>query len=189
VGGSLGAKEEKRTVYSMYMGKMPKPEYDAWLVISQIYELCEMVQKRECQQVGISVSALEILYLVKSQPKPLTAYKLANLLSHQHHSVVEIVNRLRRKGLIERVVIDGKSSLEISEAGDEVLIRVLSRPILGDVLASLGNDKLRRMMDDLMPLRQAAMRELGFLDRGEIQVKSIEEMRVPKSGKEVRASK
>lgn len=164
-------------MYSVYLGTMGVLEYDAWMLFRQVYELCETIQKRECQLAGISVSAFEVLYLIKSQPKPLTAYRLATLLGHQHHSVVEIVNRLRRKGLVERQSVNGKSSLEITEAGDQILVKALSRPILGQVVASLGPDHIKRLMEDLMPLRERAMQELGLLDRGEIKLQPLSEMR------------
>ena len=165
-------------MYSVYLGKTGVSEYDAWLLFRQVYELCEMIQKRECQMAGISVSAFEVLYLLKSQPKPITAYKLATLLGHQHHSVVEIVNRLRSKGLVERKMMNGKSSLEITDAGDQALVKALSRGLLSRVLSSLGEDRVQRLMDDLMPLREVAMQELGLLDRGEIQIRPVADMRI-----------
>jgi DNA-binding MarR family transcriptional regulator len=170
-------------MYSVYLGTTGVLEHDAWLLIRQVYELCEAIQKRECQMAGISTSAFEVLYLVKSQPKPLTAYKVATLLGHQHHSVVEIVNRLRRKGLLERRTVNGKSSLEITDAGDKALVKALSKPLLGNIIGSMGTDRIKRLMDDLMPLRQAAMQELGLLDRGEVRLQPMTEMRVPRNDK------
>jgi len=170
-------------MYSVYLGTTGVLEHDAWLLIRQVYELCEAIQKRECQMAGISTSAFEVLYLVKSQPKPLTAYKVATLLGHQHHSVVEIVNRLRRKGLLERRTVNGKSSLEITDAGDKALVKALSKPLLGNIIGSMGADRIKRLMDDLMPLRQAAMQELGLLDRGEVRLQPMTEMRVPRNDK------
>ena len=170
-------------MYSVYLGTTGVLEHDAWLLIRQVYELCEAIQKRECQMAGISTSAFEVLYLVKSQPKPLTAYKVATLLGHQHHSVVEIVNRLRRKGLLERRTVNGKSSLEITDAGDKALVKALSKPLLGNIIGSMGADRIKRLMDDLMPLRQAAMQELGLLDRGEVRLQPMTEMRIPRNDK------
>ena len=164
-------------MYSVYLGTMGVPEYDAWILLRQVYELCESIQKRQCQLAGISVSAFEVLYLIKSQPKPLTAYRLATLLGHQHHSVVEIVNRLRRKGLVERQSINGKSSLQITEAGDQTLVKALSKPTLGQTIGSLGSDHIKRLMEELIPLRERAMQELGLLDRGEIKLQPLSEMR------------
>ena len=168
---------------SVYLTSTGIQEHDAWLLIRQVYELCETIQKRGCDMAGISTSAFEVLYLVKSQPKPLTAYRVATLLGQRHHSVVEIVNRLRGKGLLERQVVDGKSSLEITDAGDKALVKALSKPLLGNIIGSMGADRIKRLMDDLMPLRQAAMQELGLLDRGEVRLQPMTEMRVPRNDK------
>jgi hypothetical protein len=125
---------------------------------------------------------------VKSHPKPLTAYRAATLLGHQHHTVIEIVNRLRRKGLLERQVVSGKSSLEITDAGDKALVKALSKPLLGNAIGSLGTEHIQRLVEDLLPLRQAVMQELGLLDRGEVRLQPPTEMRVPRTNRTTSAS-
>ena len=170
----------------MYSGSMGIPEYDAWLLVRQTHDLCDRLQRRQCQLAGISVSALEVLYLIKSEPKPITAYKLANLLGREHHSVVEIVNRLKAKGLLERRTISGKSSLDITETGDQALIRALEKPTVGTVFASLGEDGLQRLTEELVPLRQAAMKELGLIELGEVQLQPLAEMMTPESERKTR---
>ena len=149
---------------SLCLGTTGMLEQDAWLLVQQVYGLCEAVRKRECRMAGISTSAFEVLSLVKSQPKPLTAYRVATLLGHQYPGVVEIVNRLRRKGLLERRVVNGKSSLEITGAGEKTLLRALSKLLLNRTIGSLGTERIEQLMEGLMPLRQAAMQEIG-LDR------------------------
>ena len=161
---------------SIYLSSTGDKEFDAWLLIRQVYELCDAVQKRECRMVGITPSAFDVLYVVKSQPKPLTAYRVAGLLGHRHHSVVELVNRLRGKGLLERCMVNGKSSLEITAAGDKVLVRALSRPLLADTIHSIGSPRVQQLVEDLMPLRKAAMRILGLIDGGEVRLQPVAEM-------------
>jgi DNA-binding MarR family transcriptional regulator len=175
-------------MYSVYLSSTGVQEYDAWLLIRQVYGLCEEIQRRECRMAGISTSAFEVLYLVKSQPKPLTAYRVATLLGQRNHGVVEIVNRLRSKGLLERQTVNGKSSLEITDAGDKALVKALSKPLLGNVIGSLGADRIKRLMKDLMPLRHAAMQELGLLDRGEVRLQPPTDMRVPRTSRTTSAS-
>jgi DNA-binding MarR family transcriptional regulator len=180
--------QRRRTMSSVYLTSTGIQEYDAWLLISQVYELCETIQRRGCQMAGISPSAFDVLYLVKSQPKPLTAYKVAMLLGHKHHSVVEIVNRLRTKGLLKRQTVNGKSSLEITDAGDKALVKALSKPLPANMIGSMGADRIKRLIDDLMPLRQAAMQELGLLDRGEVRLQPPTEMRLARTNRTTSAS-
>ena len=173
---------------SVYLTSTGIQEYDAWLLIRQVYGLCEEIQRRECRMAGISTSAFEVLYLVKSQPKPLTAYRVATLLGHRNHGVVEIVNRLRSKGLLERQTVNGKSSLEITEAGDKALVKALSRTLPGNIIGSLGTEHIQRLVEDLFPLRQAVVQELGLLDRGEVRLQPPTEMRVPRTNRTTSAS-
>ena len=104
----------------------------------------------------------QVLLLVKSQPKPLTTYRVATLLGHQYPGVVEIVNRLRRKGILGGRTVKGKSFLEITDAGDQVLVKALSKLLLNETISSLGTERIKRLMEDLMPLRQAAMQQTGL---------------------------
>jgi DNA-binding MarR family transcriptional regulator len=106
----------------------------------------------------------------------MSAYKLARILGREHHSVVEIVNRLRRKGLIARTTVDGKPSLEVTDAGEQALGEVLSKRVLLPMLRAVGTENLKQLEASLLPLRAQAMHELGLMDMGDLSFASVDEV-------------
>ena len=160
----------------VYQSTIGSPEYDTYILIRQTHELLDRVFTRRCQMYGTTPSAVDVLYTVLAGQKPMSAYRLARILGREHHSIVEIVNRLKRKGLITRVKAEGKSSLEVTEAGKEIVAKVLSNRVLLSVLRSVGSDTLRQLRESLLPLRAEAMHELGLMDYGELKFASADEV-------------
>ena len=85
-------------------------------------------------------------------------------------------------------MVNGKSSLEITDAGDKALVKALSRTLPGNIIGSLGIEHIQRLVEDLFPLRQAVVQELGLLDRGEVRLQPPTEMRVPRTNRTTSAS-
>ena len=162
---------------SIYIGTMGDKSYDTWTLLRQTYVIIDRLLARKCQLFGITVPAYEVLYMVKCGPKPMSAYMLAHILGREHHSVVELVNRLKGKGLITRTTIEGKPSLDITEAGSELLIKMLSTmPVIEELFASVGDDNIDKLREGLNPLREAGLQQLGLVDMGEIKVPSADEL-------------
>jgi len=160
----------------VYQSVIGSPEYDTYILLRQTHELLDRVLTRRCQMHGTTPSAVDVLYTVLAGQKPMSAYKLARILGREHHSVVELVNRLKHKGLVTRVKVEGKSSLEVTEAGKEILAKVLSSRALLPVLRSIGPDTLSQLRESLLPLRAEAMHELGLMDYGELKFASADEV-------------
>ena len=105
--------------------------YDTWLLFRQTYEIVDECINRECQFRGTTVAAYQALYAVKYGPKPMTAYRLAQTLGRKHHSIVELVNRIKRNGWLTSRVVDGKPALELTEAGSELVDQILQDLLAG----------------------------------------------------------
>ena len=160
----------------MYLSSVGNEEYDAYMLLRQTDMLCEKLTSRVCRLNGLTGPGLEVLYTVMAGPKPMSAYRLARLVGREHHSIVEIVNRLKAKGWITRKTIDGKPSLEVTESGQELVAKIMSTPAVQPVFESLGKDGVKKLRDALMPLRAEAARELGLMDLGEMEFTAPDEL-------------
>lgn len=164
---------------SVYLGSMGDVNYDTWTLLRQTYVIVDRLIARKCQLFGVTVPAYEVLYMVNCGPRPLSAYMLAQILGREHHSVVELVNRLKSKGLIARTTIDGRPSLDITDAGSELVARMVSSmPIIEELFESVGADHVEQLRRGLVPLRAAALQQLGLMDMGEIKIPAVRHMRV-----------
>ena len=154
----------------MYLSTVGNEAYDTYLLLRQTDLLCEKLIGRICRLHGLTVPGLEVLYTVMAGPKPMSAYRLATYLDREHHSVVELVNRLKKKGWIARKTVDGRPSLEVTEAGRALVTKVLSTPALQPTFESLGKSGIKKLYEALLPLRAEAGHELGLMDLGEVRL-------------------
>jgi DNA-binding MarR family transcriptional regulator len=156
---------------SMYQVKMGNSYYDSFAMLRQTYMLLEKLFDRRCQRYGVTSTSMEVLYTVMQGPKPMSAYFLARILGREHHSVVELVNRLRRKGLLTRVTVDGKSSLEITDKARDIISKSAASPqLIEPIFSRITEEDLQQLQKGLAPIREAAMRGLGLVDMGEIEI-------------------
>jgi DNA-binding MarR family transcriptional regulator len=163
---------------NVYLGSMGDVNYDTWTLLRQTYVIVDRIIARKCQVFGITVPAYEVLYMVKCGPKPMSAYMLAQILGREHHSVVELVNRLKGKGLLARTTIGGRPSLEITDAGSELIARMMaSIPVIEELFEAVGPDHIEQLRQGLIPLRAAALRQLGLMDMGEIKIPAVRDVR------------
>lgn len=137
------------------------PAIDTFLLLQGTCTMFGKALERRLYKERISAAALEIMLILKGGG-PQSAYQVALSLGREHHSVVEIVNRLKAKGLIER---EGKSIL-LTPEGDEIIEGVLGSGVLGEILP---NDK--QLVESLTRLRASLMQALGCTDRGIVQLK------------------
>lgn len=95
---------------------------------------------------GITPQQYQLMLALKGYPDRdwATVGELADRLQLRHHSVVELVNRAQRQGLVERATYDDDARIVrvvLTAAGDQILAR----------LTALHRDELRRMNSALTP--------------------------------------
>ena len=88
----------------------------------------------------------------------------------------KLAARLKAKGLITRKTIEGKPSLEVTEAGAQLVAKILTTRSIQPVFQSLGKDGIKKLRDALTPLRAVAMHDLGLLDLGEMEFTSPDDI-------------
>ena len=158
----------------MYQVKRGNPYYDTFAMLQQTYMLLDKLLNRRYQQYGVTSTSMEVLYTVMQGPKPMSAYMLARILGREHHSVVELVNRLKHKDLITRVTINGKSSLEVTDKGREIIAKAMATAqVIEPIFSRVSKEDMEQLQKALAPLREAAMRGLGLMDLGEMNIPAV----------------
>jgi DNA-binding MarR family transcriptional regulator len=95
---------------------------------------------------GITPQQYQLMLALKGYPDRewATVGELADRLQLRHHSVVELINRAQKQGLVERTAhVDDARIVRVvlTAAGDQILAR----------LTALHRDELRRMNTALTP--------------------------------------
>lgn len=147
----------------MELGVAKDGSLNNFLLMRQTNTLLERALDRQMvHNWGVSTSALEILLIIRGAG-PQTAYRLAQRVGREHHSVVELVNRLIRKGLLARKSNGKKSALILTKDGEKALKEIMASGLIAGVYTD--DKKLYRA---LVPLRTNLMGRLGYINHGEI---------------------
>ena len=144
--------------------------HDTWALLRQTSAMLDACMERSCRKAKLSVSAYVLLHAVKHGPRPMTAYKLSHVLNIRHNSSAQIVRRLVARGLLSRCTFEGKQTLDVTEAGVQLLETVSSSNSIEGVVKSLPSVQLQRVQDALLSLRDACIRELAMKDMGKMEL-------------------
>ena len=146
--------------------------YDLMWLLLQTSDVVDRVLSRHCHLIETSVSAAQILYLLEGMGSPQTAYKLARLSGKQHHSIVELTNRMKARGLITRTEFttdEGKKSgLVLTDAGRDMLKAFVDSKAIDDIVQHMSTGDLGKLMNGLTHLRDGGMKQAGEIHRGEV---------------------
>ena len=145
----------------MELGVSKDGAYNNFLLIRQTNSLLERALDRQMVfKWGVSTSALEVLLVIHGAG-PQSAYRVAQRVGREHHSIVELVNRLIRKGLLTRKASGRKSVLRLTKDGERILGEIMKS---GLVSAVYTDDK--KLNKAVMQLRTNVMERLGYVDHG-----------------------
>jgi len=155
-------------MYEISTGTKP---YDLMWLLAQVNEMVGSALSRQCHQLGVTVPAAQTLYMIEGVGKPVTAYKTAGLVGRQHHSVVELTNRMKTKGLVHRTSGEaGKSGLALTDEGKEILNKFIDIGVMDTLVGNMSKEDLAKLMVGLTALRDAAMKEVGELNKGKVEL-------------------
>lgn len=99
----------------------------------------------QARKVGLTPTQHQLLLAVRGHGGPPSIGDVAEHLLLRHHSVVELVDRTVRAGLVERVVDEHDQRvvrLRLTEEGDDTLVRLSAAHLV----------ELSRVRDQLRPL-------------------------------------
>jgi len=123
---------------------------------------------RRCRVHGITFGAVELLVIIGGT-RGATSYALSKAVGREHHSIIEMTNRMADKGWIERE----DKVWGISSKGNELLRKVLDSGTLLDVMNRLDDKEVERVEEATTALRQKCMDSLGMLDEGPLLVDAV----------------
>lgn len=155
----------------IYTPKSGNLKIDLFFLLQGTYTMFSKALERRLFQERLTPTALEIMLLLKGQGAQ-SAYKVALTLGKEHHSVVEIANRMKAKDIIER----NDRTIQLTSKGNDIADSILSRDALGDVLPS---DK--QLVESLFQLRDSLAKSLGCTNRGVVNLNLGSKKTKPKS--------
>ena len=151
----------------MYEYQFSDPTFTAWVQFRQAWSAASRLTELELAKVGLTPIKAHVLWVCRDYNAPLTPAEISRLIFRESNSVVQLLARMEKEGLISRIPKRKGhpfTEVKITEKGKELLRPATKtvRAISEKVLSCLSDEELKQW--------QVLLRK--------IQKKSLEEMRV-----------
>ena len=140
-------------------------DYQLWVMLDHLRYMIFKARKIELARYDITPEQAQILYTL-GRLKALTINEMVAYTQHEHHSISTLIDRMAKKGLVNKVSVPGKGrrlSIEITEKGKEIL-GTTSRDSFSKIFECLSEEEKQEMVTHLCRLMVSSYRSLGKED-------------------------
>lgn len=139
-------------------------DYVLWVLLVQARDAIFRLRQRELKPHAISLQEAAILFLAWFLGNRATPSELSRWVLRKHHTILGILSRMEKKGLIKKVKgLSGKNRVEVTltEKGEQAFNRSLDIDCIHRIMSSLSGEERRQLALYLETLRDMALGELG----------------------------
>ena len=147
---------------------------DFWVLLGWTRDTLRRVRQKELSPHGIGPDQAAVLQLVHNFGGTATTTEVSPYLLRERHSVHELLARMQRVGLLEKINNpDRKHGVKVvlTDRGRQAYRHVKRREIFGRILATLSEEDREQLRSYLMTLLKASRREIGEVE--EVSVTEI----------------
>ena len=123
------------------------------------------VRRKELRKFGVSVEEWGVLSIVRFIGDKATPAEISRWLFREHHSVVALLNRMAKKGLLVKakdLERRNMTRISLSEKGEKLYLTSAKAKAHHDLLSDLPPAERRALIKNLKVLREHALKDLGI---------------------------
>lgn len=144
--------------------KSEDPDYNLWFLLAQTRNVLLRARRKELYRNNINHSQAAVLFIVQAIGDPATPAEIARWLFREPHSVSELLHRMEKDGLIEKVKdLDRKNQIRvvITEKGHETYRKSTKHESMHSIMSSLSKKDRKQLESLLKTIRDKALEETG----------------------------
>jgi DNA-binding MarR family transcriptional regulator len=134
-----------------------------WSTFNQAYWAMIRVAEQELRTLDLTMIQAAVLYWVKTSKSPPTPADLARLLFRRPHTVLDLLGRMEKQGLVKRSRDPKRknvSRITLTRKGEEAFARQKEVRGIAGILAELTPEEGETTLAALEKLRRKAIEEL-----------------------------
>ena len=137
----------------------PDPYWQAWAMLVQTRHRLHETLKKAMEPLGISPRQAAVLIIIEGIDDPATPAQISRWLNRERPSVSVLLERMRRKGLIDKTKdLDRKNLVRVTltEKGKETIDSLMKTKIVGQIFSTISEEQLQQLMSYLAILSDRA---------------------------------
>jgi len=139
-------------------------DFTLWVLLRQAKDMVLKATQKELSQCGISPEEAAVLSIVQFLDNQATPTEISRWLLRRHHTVLGILSRMERNGLLRKTKdLERKNLVRVTltEKGQQAYYQSTKIESLRKIMSSLSEEKCQQLSSCLKKLRDAALKELG----------------------------
>jgi DNA-binding MarR family transcriptional regulator len=134
-----------------------------WSTFNQAYWVMIRVAEQELRSLDLTMIQAAVLYWVKTCKAPPTPADLSRLLFRRPHTVLDLLGRMEKQGLVKRTRDPKRknvSRIVLTDKGEKAFKRQKKVRGIAAILSELTPEETETVLAALEKLRQKAIEEL-----------------------------
>ena len=149
----------------MYDYQLPDAALSGWLLLARTWSAMYKAEERKLAKVGLSPEQLDVLWLSRDYPIPLTPAEISRSVFRENQTIAGLLSRMEREGLVRRVPKrKGKpfTEVRVTAKGEELCGRGIdvATSLVTRLMSALSAEELEQLQNLLRKLREKALDEL-----------------------------
>ena len=139
-------------------------DYRLWALLHQTRHIIHEALKKDMEPLGVSPRQVAALLIIEAIEKPATPSRIAYWLMRDRASVSVLLDRMERKGLINKTRnLDNKNliAVTLTAKGKRVYSRIISSEMVHDMFSALSDEQHQQLMECLDILWGRALHIIG----------------------------
>jgi DNA-binding MarR family transcriptional regulator len=135
------------------------PDFKLWVILMQASDFFAKARAKEVNRYGVTYRQSGVLFLLTASNGKATMNELSRWLMREPHSILVIVNRMEKDGLITKEKgKDGKgrTKIVITKKGRQAYERCLKLDSIRDILSVLSKRERDQLFKSLKKIRVQA---------------------------------
>lgn len=144
--------------------------YKLWVLLNQTRDAIYHVRQRRLQACDVTLEQAAVLFIVDMHGGRTTPTQISRWLLRRHHTVLGILDRMQKRGLLERSKgLKNKNQVEVTmtEKGWQTLDDAANIEGLRNTMACLSDEDRHQLVSSLTKLRSSALEQAGALGKPE----------------------
>ena len=137
----------------------PDLYWQAWAVLVQTRHRLHETLKKAMEPLGVSPRQAAVLMIIEGIDGPATPAEISRWLNRERPSVSVLLERMKRKGLIEKTKDFNRKNLvrvTLTEKGKETIDALMEMKIVAPIFSTISEEQLQQLMSYLTILSDRA---------------------------------
>jgi DNA-binding MarR family transcriptional regulator len=135
--------------------------YQLWVVFDQAGDVVSKAREMELNQCGLTKAQAVILHRFLNSKKGFTLAEITKWSAKESSSVLNLINRMQKNGLVEKTKINKKTTIHITQRGRDLFINA-TRDSIDMIFSGLAEDEKQQLLTSVEKIRNKARQLLGI---------------------------